>query len=110
MAAPGLELVAVDGTGAVVGIMDTAVDTDLATIDTVAVHPDQALHRTGLLAHRADESRQQPRGVVSDDNGSDDVTGVPGVPRTRVPRTRVPRPRVPRRCALGRWVLWRWVR
>jgi len=37
---------------------------------------------------------------VSDDHGSDDVTGVPGVPR----------PRVPRRCALWRRVLWRWVR
>lgn len=38
--APGLELVAVDGTGSVVGIMDTSIDGALATIDTVAVHPD----------------------------------------------------------------------
>jgi ribosomal protein S18 acetylase RimI-like enzyme len=36
----GLELVAVDDDGAVVGIMDVSVDGDLATIDTVAVHPD----------------------------------------------------------------------
>lgn len=40
IAPPGLELVAVDETGAVVGIMDTAIEGELATIDTVAVHPD----------------------------------------------------------------------
>ncbi|MCX4826871.1 GNAT family N-acetyltransferase [Streptomyces sp. NBC_01142] len=38
--APGLELVAVDQTDTVVGIMDTMVAGTLATIDTVAVHPD----------------------------------------------------------------------
>jgi hypothetical protein len=33
----------------------------------------------GLLAHRVDESRQKPRGVVGDDDGSDDMPGVPRV-------------------------------
>jgi GNAT superfamily N-acetyltransferase len=46
--APGLQLVAVDTAGTVVGIMDTAVDASLATIDTVAVHPDH--QRRGLAA------------------------------------------------------------
>ncbi|MFC1438946.1 GNAT family N-acetyltransferase [Streptacidiphilus sp. N1-10] len=51
--APGLELVAVDATGSVVAIMDTGIDGDVATIDTVAVHPDH--RRRGLgrdLLHR----------------------------------------------------------
>ncbi|MCM2576326.1 GNAT family N-acetyltransferase [Streptomyces meridianus] len=38
--APGLELVAVDRTDTVVGIMDTLVEGSLATIDTAAVHPE----------------------------------------------------------------------
>ncbi|MET8954890.1 GNAT family N-acetyltransferase [Streptomyces sp. NPDC004393] len=43
---PGLELVAVDQSDTVVGIMDTMVAGTLATIDTVAVHPDH--QRRGL--------------------------------------------------------------
>ena len=43
---PGLELVAVDETGGVVAIMDTGIEGGLATIDTVAVHPDH--RRRGL--------------------------------------------------------------
>jgi GNAT superfamily N-acetyltransferase len=46
IAAPGLELVAVDEAGAVVALMDTGVEGGLATIDTVAVHPDH--RRRGL--------------------------------------------------------------
>ncbi|MBF9066844.1 GNAT family N-acetyltransferase [Streptacidiphilus fuscans] len=46
VAAPGLELVAVDEHGAVVGIMDAEVEGDLATIETVAIHPDH--RRRGL--------------------------------------------------------------
>jgi ribosomal protein S18 acetylase RimI-like enzyme len=38
--APGFELVALTADGTVVGIMDVAVEGELATIDTVAVHPD----------------------------------------------------------------------
>lgn len=44
--APGFELVAVEATGAVAGILDVAVEGGLATIETVAVHPDH--RRRGL--------------------------------------------------------------
>ncbi|MBB5080277.1 GNAT family N-acetyltransferase [Nonomuraea endophytica] len=40
IAAPGFELVAVDRQATVLGLMDVAVDGELATIETVAVHPD----------------------------------------------------------------------
>ena len=48
--APGFELVAVDAAdpdGAVLGIMDVTVEDGLATIDTVAVHPDHQHHGIG---------------------------------------------------------------
>ena len=48
-----------------------------AAVLAAGVHPDHALHRVGLLTDRVDESRQQPRGVMGDDHGGDDVTGVP---------------------------------
>ncbi|MFI9555284.1 GNAT family N-acetyltransferase [Nonomuraea endophytica] len=38
--APGFELVAVDRRATVLGLMDVAVEGELATIETVAVHPD----------------------------------------------------------------------
>ena len=44
----------------------------------------RALHRMGLLAYRLDESRQQPRGVVGDDDGSDDMLRMPRVLGRRV--------------------------
>ena len=47
-----------------------------AAVLAAGVHPDDALHRMRLLAHRADESRQQPRTVVCDDHGGDDLTEV----------------------------------
>ena len=47
-----------------------------AAVLAAGVHPDHALHRMRLLAHRVDESRQQPGGVVCHDHGGDDVTGV----------------------------------
>jgi GNAT superfamily N-acetyltransferase len=51
--APGLELVAVDAAATVVAIMDTVVDGALATIDTVAVHPDHQHRGLGRgLLHR----------------------------------------------------------
>ncbi|MEY9870654.1 N-acetylglutamate synthase-like GNAT family acetyltransferase [Streptacidiphilus sp. MAP12-33] len=47
--APGLDLVAVDEDDRVVGIMDTSVEGELATIDTVAVHPDHQHRGIGRL-------------------------------------------------------------
>jgi GNAT superfamily N-acetyltransferase len=57
--APGLELVVVDETGAVVALMDTGVDGGLASIDTVAVHPDHRRLGLGrqLLARTQDWAR-----------------------------------------------------
>ena len=48
-----------------------------AAVLAAGVHPDHALHRTGLPADRADEPRQQPGGVVCDDHDGDDVMGLP---------------------------------
>ena len=52
IALPGFELVAVDDTGAIAGLMDVAVDGESATIETVAVHPDHRRRELGrsLLA------------------------------------------------------------
>ena len=52
LSAPGFGLVAVDGDGTVTGILDVSVEGDLATIDTVAVHPDRRCQGIGraLLA------------------------------------------------------------
>jgi N-acetylglutamate synthase-like GNAT family acetyltransferase len=59
--APGLELVAVDGNGSVVGIMDTSIDGALATIDTVAVHPDH--QRRGLGRQLLERTRSRARAL-----------------------------------------------
>lgn len=53
--APGLELVAVDAAGGVVGILDVLVEGDSATIDTVAVHPDH--QRLGIARDLLAEAR-----------------------------------------------------
>ncbi|MGW4471438.1 GNAT family N-acetyltransferase [Nonomuraea sp. NPDC004354] len=45
--APGFELIAVAGSGVVLGILDVTVDGELATIDTVAVHPDHQYRGIG---------------------------------------------------------------
>lgn len=58
---PGLELVAVDDQDTVVGIIDTMVDGELATIDTVAVHPDHQ-HR-GLGRRLLAQTREGTRAV-----------------------------------------------
>ena len=76
-----------------------------AAIPAAGVHPDQALHRMSLLAHRFDESRQQPRRVMGDDHDGNDVTEVPGVLRPSVLGRRALR-----HWALGRRVLGRWIR
>jgi ribosomal protein S18 acetylase RimI-like enzyme len=59
--APGFELVSVDQRDMVVGIMDIAIDGELATIDTVAVHPDHQYRGVGrsLLTHALARSRDQ---------------------------------------------------
>lgn len=60
---PAVELVA-DSGGAVVGIIDVAIAGDLATIETVAVHPDAA--RSGIGSLLLDEARRQlPNSVTS---------------------------------------------
>ncbi|MEY9936749.1 GNAT family N-acetyltransferase [Streptacidiphilus sp. MAP5-3] len=59
IAAPGLELVAVDERGAVVGIMDTEVEGDLATTETVAIHPDH--RRRGLAGELLASTRAWAR-------------------------------------------------
>ena len=45
-----------------------------ATVTAPGIHPDGAMHRMGLLAHRLDEARQQPGTVVGYHHGGDDVT------------------------------------
>ncbi|WP_431036169.1 GNAT family N-acetyltransferase [Streptomyces sp. P6-2-1] len=56
---PGLDLVAVDAGGEVVGIMAASLDGGLATIDTVAVHP--AHRRRGLAAALLTRVRAEAR-------------------------------------------------
>jgi N-acetylglutamate synthase-like GNAT family acetyltransferase len=58
-AAPGLDLVAADAAGRVVAIMDTSVEGDAATIDTVAVHPDH--QRRGLGRELLEQTRTRAR-------------------------------------------------
>ncbi|KAA2259498.1 GNAT family N-acetyltransferase [Solihabitans fulvus] len=55
VAPPGLELVAALADGTVVGIMDVGIDDALATIDTVAVHPDH--QRQSIGRDLLDEAR-----------------------------------------------------
>lgn len=63
--APAVELVA-DHAGAVVGVIDVAVTGDLATIETIAVHPDHA--RSGIGSLLLDEARRRlPSSTVSVD-------------------------------------------
>ncbi|WP_431965963.1 GNAT family N-acetyltransferase [Actinacidiphila sp. bgisy160] len=73
--APGLELVAVDTSGTVVGIMDTVVDAALATIDTVAVHPDHQHRGLGrALLHRT-RAEARERGATTLDAWTRDDPG-----------------------------------
>ena len=60
MGLPGLELVVVDEAGSVVAIMDTGIEGELATIDTVAVHPDHRRRGLGrqLLARTREWARE----------------------------------------------------
>ncbi|MER8069901.1 GNAT family N-acetyltransferase [Streptomyces sp. NPDC094034] len=62
---PGLELVAVDRMDTVVGIMDTMVVDTLATIDTVAVHPDHQHRGLGRALLRETRSRIRDMGVTT---------------------------------------------
>ncbi|MEU1097579.1 GNAT family N-acetyltransferase [Streptomyces sp. NPDC005877] len=56
---PGLELIAVDDHGTVVGITDTIIEGELATIDTGAVHPD--LQHRGLGRRLLEQTRERAR-------------------------------------------------
>ncbi|SEL50558.1 GNAT family N-acetyltransferase [Streptacidiphilus jiangxiensis] len=64
IAAPGPELVVVDGDDHVVGIMDTGIEGGLATIDTVAIHPDH--QRRGLGTRLLQETRARVRAAGAD--------------------------------------------
>ena len=61
IAAPGFELVAIDEHGTVVGIMDIAITDRLATIDTVAVHPDH--QRRGIGRALLDQTITRTRAL-----------------------------------------------
>ncbi|MFF1400553.1 GNAT family N-acetyltransferase [Streptomyces sp. NPDC058287] len=71
--APGFELVATADSGTVLGIMDVTVDGDLATIDTVAVHPDHQHqgHGRALLAEA--EARARALSLVTLDAWTRDL-------------------------------------
>ncbi|MDX3075569.1 GNAT family N-acetyltransferase [Streptomyces sp. NPDC088354] len=56
---PGLDLIVVDGDGSVVGIMDTTVEGESATINTVAIHPDH--RRRGLAGRLLEPTRDRAR-------------------------------------------------
>ena len=71
-----------------------------AAVLAAGIHSDHALHRVGLLTYRVDESRQQPRCVMGDDHGGDDVTDAP-----RATGYRALGPRARGHCVLGRCVL-----
>ncbi len=61
--APGFALVATEESGLVSGVMDVTVENELATIDTVAVHPDHQHRGIGrALVHEA-RSRVRALGV-----------------------------------------------
>jgi ribosomal protein S18 acetylase RimI-like enzyme len=64
--APGFELVAVDGHNTVVGAMDVTIEGELATIDTVAVHPDHQRRGIGrrLLTEADGRVRAVPATVL----------------------------------------------
>ena len=65
VSAPGIELVAVDRTDTVVGIMDTLVEGSLATIDTVAVHPDHQHRGLGRALLRQTRVRARELGATT---------------------------------------------
>jgi ribosomal protein S18 acetylase RimI-like enzyme len=62
----GAELVAVQGS-TIVGVLDLSVDGDLATIDTIAVHPDHQHLGTGTLLLRQARQRAAALGAVTID-------------------------------------------
>lgn len=64
--APGFELVAVDGHNTVVGAMDVTIEGELATINTVAVHPDHQRRGIGrrLLTEAGDRVRASPATIL----------------------------------------------
>jgi ribosomal protein S18 acetylase RimI-like enzyme len=75
---PGLELVAVDRTDAVVGIMDTVVDEGRAAIDTVAVHPDHQHRGLGRTLLEQTRTRARELGATTLDAWTRDDPGTLG--------------------------------
>jgi N-acetylglutamate synthase-like GNAT family acetyltransferase len=74
--APGLELVAIDGDdGSIVGIMDTGVDGTLATIDSVAVHPDHRHRGLGRQLLQRTRSGARALGATTLDAWTRDDAG-----------------------------------
>ncbi|GAA1245163.1 GNAT family N-acetyltransferase [Kitasatospora nipponensis] len=60
---PGFQLVAAEEFGAVIGIMDVTVEGELATVDTVAVHPDHQRQGIGRALLTAARTRLDALGV-----------------------------------------------
>ncbi|WP_329578744.1 GNAT family N-acetyltransferase [Kitasatospora sp. NBC_01250] len=74
-ATPGPDLVAVDASGAVVAIMDVGIEGELATVDTVAVHPDHQRRGLGRRLLREACSRARQLGATTLDAWTRDHPG-----------------------------------
>ncbi|WP_441248314.1 GNAT family N-acetyltransferase [Kitasatospora sp. McL0602] len=61
--APGFELVAIGERGLAVGVMDVTVEGELATIDTIAVHPDHQHRGIGRALFAEARARVSAQGV-----------------------------------------------
>ncbi|WP_326820986.1 GNAT family N-acetyltransferase [Streptosporangium sp. NBC_01756] len=61
--APGFELIATEGHGTVIGIMDVTIDGALATIDTIAIHPDHQYQGVGRALLSKARARVSALGV-----------------------------------------------
>jgi ribosomal protein S18 acetylase RimI-like enzyme len=64
--AAGAELVAVEA-GAIVGVLDVSVDGDLATIETIAVHPDHQHRGIGTMLFEQARARAAALGATTID-------------------------------------------
>ncbi|MFB7749985.1 GNAT family N-acetyltransferase [Streptomyces sp. NPDC056121] len=70
---PGFELVAAGDSGTVLGIIDVTVDGGLATIDTVAVHPDHQHQGHGRALLTEAQARARALGLVTLDAWTRDL-------------------------------------
>jgi ribosomal protein S18 acetylase RimI-like enzyme len=71
--APGFELIATADSGTVLGIIDVTVDGGLATIDTVAVHPDHQHQGHGRLLLTEAQARARALGLDTLDAWTGDL-------------------------------------